>query len=186
MVGFGPSSARVLSGRRSRWPGRGFTLVEVGLVALILVLIAFVAGAEIGRRVQRVRCDRLFSDLRTFAEAFQSCRRQRGVWPPASNGASGIPVGMESGLKNTPWLNRTPVGGSYRWMTPYPVIPRGDKTPPTGAIAVTAFTPDSPLTLSAADLLYLDRKFDDGNLATGNFRTGFNGWPVYIVSLPSR
>jgi len=50
-----------------------------------------------------------------------------------------------------------------------------------GMIAVTAFSPGPPLTLSEDDLRYIDRKLDDGNLATGRFRTGFNRWPIYLI-----
>ncbi|MBI2498294.1 MAG: hypothetical protein HYV75_10425 [Opitutae bacterium] len=50
-----------------------------------------------------------------------------------------------------------------------------------GAVTLTAFAPDLPLTLDNTDLLYIDGQVDDGNLATGRFRTGFNGWPVYLV-----
>jgi hypothetical protein len=50
-----------------------------------------------------------------------------------------------------------------------------------GIIAITAFSPKAPLALTSKDLLYIDSKLDDGNLATGRFRTGFNGWPVYRV-----
>jgi len=50
-----------------------------------------------------------------------------------------------------------------------------------GAVTLTAFSPSFPLTLVESDLIYIDRKIDDGNLATGRFRTGFNGWPVYLV-----
>jgi len=27
---------------------------------------------------------------------------------------------------------------------------------------------------------------DDANLATGRFRTGFNGWPVYLLEAAKR
>jgi len=37
------------------------------------------------------------------------------------------------------------------------------------------------LQLTPDDLIAIDRELDDGNLATGNFRTGFNGWPVMLV-----
>jgi type II secretory pathway pseudopilin PulG len=52
---------------------------------------------------------------------------------------------------------------------------------PDGIIAITAFSPKEPLALTSKDLLYIDSKLDDGNLATGRFRTGFNGWPVYQI-----
>ena len=59
---------------------------------------------------------------------------------------------------------------------PTPAPPVGN-----GAIIVTAFFPQAPLALSRADLLRIDAQLDDGNLATGRFRTGFNGWPVYTL-----
>lgn len=55
---------------------------------------------------------------------------------------------------------------------------------PSGIIAVTAFAPSFPLTATRADLLHVDTAIDDGNLATGRFRTGFNGWPVYHLGEP--
>lgn len=50
-----------------------------------------------------------------------------------------------------------------------------------GAIALTAFSPNPPLRLTRADMAYVDRQIDDGNLASGRFRAGFNGWPVYTL-----
>ena len=76
-------------------------------------------------------------------------------------------------------------GGNYGWVPPDTANGSGEaegaKSGGNGAIVVTAFTPSFPLVLSAADLAYIDAKLDDGNLKTGRFRTGFNGWPVLLV-----
>ncbi|MSU50997.1 MAG: hypothetical protein EXS37_18215 [Opitutus sp.] len=65
-----------------------------------------------------------------------------------------------------------------------PAQPVREPTPaPPAMIAITACTPRPALTLSQADLLYIDSKIDDGNLSTGRFHTGFNGWPVYEIPL---
>jgi hypothetical protein len=37
------------------------------------------------------------------------------------------------------------------------------------------------LEVNADTLLALDRLIDDGNLATGSFRTGVNNDPLYII-----
>ena len=162
------------------------------LVILLLAVVAITTGANFWHRQ---RCDRLAEELRALAGAFQGYERRNGHWPAPSNGARVIPRGLETELRDTAWLKPTPVGGSYQWLVPYPppsarenVSPESAPAaspPPAlaigGALAVTAFRPDAPLALSPADLLYLDAKIDDGNLATGQFRTGFNGWPIYLV-----
>jgi hypothetical protein len=94
-----------------------------------------------------------------------------------------MPAGIEDLLKDTNWRKASPFGGSYGWVAPDPVSPPADGSGrgQSGAIVLTAFAPSFPLTLSRRDLLYIDARIDDGNLATGRFRTGFNGWPVYLV-----
>ena len=96
-----------------------------------------------------------------------------------------IPRGMESALAGTRWLAGPPFGGSYDWLPPTRAAADSNddakKSAAGGLIAVTAFSPAPPLSLTADDLRHIDAKLDDGNLATGRFRTGFNGWPVYLV-----
>ena len=79
-----------------------------------------------------------------------------------------MPRGMEKALGETNWAGGSPFGGNYGWDS-------------RGLVVLTAFSPSFPLTLTRADLLEIDRRIDDGDLATGRFRTGFNGWPVYQI-----
>ncbi|MBI5382781.1 MAG: hypothetical protein HZA31_12855 [Opitutae bacterium] len=156
--------------------------MEASLGALIVLLGTLMAVTAVERFWRHTRCDRLGRELLGFSAAFQRHELQHAAWPAATRGAKIISPGMESELKNTNWLGRTPVGGGYEWLYPYP-LPNLKAGPSlSGAIAVTAFGSQASLKLSPADLLYLDAKIDDGNLATGNFRTGFNGWPVWLVS----
>jgi len=71
------------------------------------------------------------------------------------------------------------VGGTYRWINTATSKPSPAGL--AGRISLQAFSPADPLQLSGADLLELDRAIDDGNLATGNFRSGFNSWPIMLV-----
>lgn len=152
----------------------GFGLIELALGLVILALAAGIVLSAAQRLTQRARCDRLAADLRTFSAAFQSYQQRQSAWPSAVSGENAVPRGMENLLRDTPWAAGPPVGGSYVWVNPV-----AGTTP--GAIGLTAFTGSPPLELSRADLLYLDRQMDDGNLATGRFRTGFNGWPFYFL-----
>ena len=182
MSASGPASSA--DGRRSRRRrAGGFALIEVGLVLLIFVLAAGLVFELLGRNQQRRRCDRFVADLREFAAAFERYAQQPEAALPASTGDASMPAGMEELLKDTNWRKGSPFGGNYGWVAPDPASPIrfGSDRGECGAIVLTAFSPSFPLTLSRSDLLCIDAKIDDGNLATGRFRTGFNGWPVYLV-----
>jgi type II secretory pathway pseudopilin PulG len=177
--------------RRSRptFPPRrvsGFTLLEAGLVLLVIALAGYIALAEVRKFQHRAQRDQFIAELRSLATGFETFRAQRGEWPAATNPEVRIPRGMESALANTPWLVGPPFGGSYEWLPP--ATTKADdkdsaKNPaPGGMIAITAFSPGPPLALTDDDLRYIDSKLDDGNLATGRFRTGFNRWPIYFVN----
>jgi type II secretory pathway pseudopilin PulG len=169
---------------------RGFTLLELFLAVLAIGLVAYIAVTEIRKFSHRARRDVFVADVRRLAAVFEKHHSQKGEWPAATNLEIRIPRGMEASLAETAWAKGPPFGGSYDWIPPLrsnPADAEADAKPvPAGMIAVTAFSPSTPLALSAADLLYLDQKLDDGNLTTGRFRTGFNGWPVYLVFAAAR
>ena len=94
-----------------------------------------------------------------------------------------VPAGMAPYFGSLDWSVPSPVGGAFRWVAATDTKPDTVPTIRGGVITLTAFPPGLPLTLTAEDLLAMDRQIDDGNLATGNFRTGFNGWPVLTVQV---
>ena len=135
-----------------RCPPAGSIRWELGLGLLIVVLAAALALEVLGRVQSRRRRDRFVADLQELAAIVQ----QRAQTPAT-------------------WQRSTPFGGSYEWRRDA----KGGFS--NGAIVVTAFAPSFPLTATRADLLRIDEALDDGDLTTGNFRTGFNGWPLYRV-----
>ena len=166
---------------RRRRRQRGFTLLDVGLGVLSLSLAAVLAFTSSVRRQQAARCVKLGEELRTFAAAFQDFALERSARPPSSLDEHVIPVGMEPFLRDTPWTAETPVGGHYRWTETPAEAKDNANGEILGSIMVTAFSPEPPLALTPADLHRIDVLIDDGNLATGDFRAGFNGWPVFLV-----
>lgn len=152
----------------------GFTLVEMSLALLLLLLGAWLALLLLGRGVHHVRLGRFADDLQRFATAFKDHHRQRGAWPASTPGDGVVPRGMETVLRDTRWAEGSPFGGAYGWIAP-------TRAAPPGRITLTAFAPALPLKLTPADLREIDRRLDDGDLTTGRFRAGFNGWPVYQV-----
>lgn len=183
-----PCSPSSRSPHRAAKPRRtgGFTLCEVGLALLALALMGYIALTEARKFQHRAQRDRFVEELRGFAMVFETYRAQRGEWPAATNAEVRIPRGMEAALAATSWLAGPPFGGSYDWMPP-PRVKAADKSAaktraPGGVIGVTAFSPGPALALTEEDLRYIDEAIDDGNLATGRFRAGFNRWPTYLVN----
>jgi len=161
---------RVLTRQPGRGGGggrRGLVLVELLLILLILVLAVVLLFMGLGRVRHQARLERLGTEMQAFAQVFAQARAENGRWP-----ATAAEAGPR--LRDGRWEDGSPLGGEYGWMPP------GAAGRP-GLITLTAFSPHFPLELTRADLLALDRGIDDGDLATGRFRTGFNGWPVYLV-----
>jgi len=159
-------------------------------MVLVLLLGAGLALTVAGRLRQRQNCDDYVRDLRAIAAAFDGYHRQRNLWPPSSSAEIALPPDLARALAATAWFKGSPFGGNYAWIAPDPAPAAGHA--PTrswgdrGAVMLTAFVPDVPLALTRADLLLIDRSIDDANLATGRFRTGFNGWPVYLLEAAKR
>ena len=123
--------------------------------------------------------DRVVEDLRSAPLAFREYIQQHQVAPdPANFGEA--PKSAAPFLAQVEWGKPTPVGGYYRWLGgPAKKSDAGGMA--SGRIGIAAFPPAPPITLSAADLQEIDQRIDDGNLAAGDFRIGFNGWPVLTV-----
>jgi hypothetical protein len=123
--------------------------------------------------------DRVVADLHSATLAFREYMRQYQM-PPESANFGEAPKGAGPFLSQLKWGEPTPVGGYYQWLggpakTPEP----GGMM--SGRIGIAAFPPAPPISLSGADLLEIDQRIDDGNLAAGDFRIGFNGWPILTV-----
>ena len=137
------------------------------LILLVSGLALLLLSLALGRLRHHARLERFGSELQMLAAAFESARTERGRWPETPEEAG--PGVMSSG-----WLEGPPIGGEFAWRAPTPGR--------AGMIAVTGFAPAPPIDLTPDDLRAIDRAIDDGDLQTGRFRTGFNGWPVYLVT----
>jgi hypothetical protein len=147
--------------------------LSVGFV----VLLSITAGLMTLRQYQHHRAiDRVVEDLRSATLAFREYIQQYKTAPePANFGEA--PRSAAPFLTQVTWGKPTPVGGYYRWLGG-----QAKKSDPgsmaSGRIGIAAFPPAPPISLSAEDLLEIDQRIDDGNLSAGDFRVGFNGWPI--------
>jgi prepilin-type N-terminal cleavage/methylation domain-containing protein len=135
-------------------PCAGFTLVEIMVVVVIIGLLAAIAIPAFARVRQAAQNSRFVSDVRTFAQAFESYASQNGRWP-ANAGSGAVPPGMSGDFNEANWKGRNSVGGRWNW----------DRN-----LNVAAGISTTDVTVNAAQMAAIDKAIDDGDLSTGLFR----------------
>lgn len=153
----------------------GFTLVEIMVVVTIISLLVALGVPAFLRVKVKAKANVVVSDLRTFAAAFDAYAQENGGWPAEAD-AGVMPVGMTGRLNEAGWMRATPIGGKYNWD--FDQMHGGVRFRAAIAISDTA---EAALVEDADLWLAIDRAMDDGNLSTGNFRTGASSEPVFIV-----
>jgi type II secretory pathway pseudopilin PulG len=165
---------------KTLWPVQDLLLVLA--FAALLVAAAFTVWQRSSRSQAR---EKLIADFLAAEDAFLTYLQANGS-APADTPPGQVPPGMETYLRKFDRTAPSSLGGSFRWThrTPPPADSAANKSPASvagGTISLTAFQSAPPLRLSTADLIEIDRRIDDGDLTTGKFRAGFNGWPVLTV-----
>jgi prepilin-type N-terminal cleavage/methylation domain-containing protein len=155
----------IISSRRASHRRRAFTLVEIMMVVTIIGLLALVAMPALMRTRTATRYTRFASDLRTFAQAYETYSLSTGGWPPnAGNGV--VPAGMSGYLRDNAWTSFNSLGGRWNWDM--------------NNFGVTASISTTGVTLNDAEMTVIDAKIDDGVLTTGIFQKT-SGRFLYIL-----
>lgn len=155
---------------------RGFTLVEIGIVVIIIGLVAAVAVPQLKKMVQAARSEAIINDLRVFTQAFEHYLQEKGDWPPEQASPGVYPAGMEGYLRQSNWEKQSPIGGFYNWERQ--IRHNGQRL--QAAIAISSKN-DILVTTDRMQLEDIDRRLDDGDLTTGKFRLGYRNEPVLII-----
>ena len=143
---------------------KGFTLVEIMIVVVIIGLLAALAIPAFQRVQARAKMSAFINDLRIGREGFETYALENGLWPP--DGVTGLPPEIDCYISATKFNGTTPLGGRWDW----------DNAQFGYAAGLSVRSP----TADVATMLQVDESIDDGNLATGNFRARTNGY-IYVL-----
>lgn len=137
---------------------RGFTLVEILIVVLILGILAAVVIASVTNNTEDAKQKTFVTVLRQFVEFADLSRQQTGQF--IQDASSGVcPTELLNYMQATMWESGTPIGGVWdSELNDYGVI---------SAIGVH-FNGVTPRT--DAFMAQIDATLDDGDLTTGHFR----------------
>jgi len=139
--------ARKLKPRR-----KGFTLIEIMIVVVIIGLLASIAIPSFAQSKRSSVAARTASDFKKFADLFTHYNLSNGNWP--EDGFPGtIPNGMED-LNRGSWMQETAIGGQWDWEYRASGVNAG-----ISIIGVTA---------GEETLLAIDSLIDDGDLDAGD------------------
>jgi len=134
----------------------GFTLVEIMIVVAIIALLAVIALPSFLRARQQAQNAKFMNALRVATNAIETYAAEHNSYPADSNRGV-VPNGMATYLDQTlNWTGPTPIGGEWDWDF--------------GVFGVTAAVSVVNPSITRAQLIEIDQRFDDGDLTKGYFQ----------------
>jgi type II secretion system protein G len=139
---------------------RGFTLIEILVVVVVLGILASVVIGQVSNAREDADRTTFIASLRTFTDAAERLHLDTGEWP--ENAPAGtLPAGLADYLVNPQqWTNGTPLEG--QWDAAF------DQYGILSAIGVDFSGPG--LEKDDAYMTGIDAAIDDGDLSTGAFQ----------------
>ena len=144
-----------------RTEAKGFTLVEIMVVAAVIGILATIAVPLFVKARTNAEDAAFINDMRVANGGFVTYSLTERTLPPDAV-PSVLPAGVEAYFsRRFDWTAPTPIGGQWDWD--YQLY--GVKA------AVSVVGP----VRTPAQMLAIDRKIDDGSLSTGVFRVRPDG-----------
>ena len=133
-------------------------MIEIMIVVSAISLLAALALPSFMKSRRTAQVTNVINDLRVFRDALNIYAMNKGKFPDDTEQAPAFPEGsgVEEYLNIDRWSRITALGGHYEW--------EGPNNHPYAGIALLGTT------ASIEQLTELDKKIDDGDLVTGQFR----------------
>lgn len=149
---------------------RGFTLIEVLIVVVILGVLAVVVIAQFVGVTEVTEKTAFIASGRRFVEAAKRYQLDYGTYPDAAPGT--LPPGFGDYILSQGWERETPVGGTWdSHVNGYGVA---------AALGVFYGAGNNDSRNDDAYMQEIDTMIDDGDLLTGSFRK-MGGQRYYFV-----
>ena len=151
---------------------RGFTLVEILIVVVILGILAAMVVPQFASASESARQASFVTSVKGLASAAEVYRLQYGLYPEDSS-TGVLPSGMDRFVSEAEWNQITPIGG--RWDC---------ESNDTGGYlcAVGVHFNGAGETRDDAYMQQVDESFDDGDLEGGQFQRIASGRYYLIVA----
>lgn len=159
---------------------RGFTLVEIMTVVIILGILIALISFSVMWMIKAAERASFAANLRGFANAAHMYRTEYGYYPPDADPGE-LPEDFEKFLDPDKWSMQTPFGG--QWDITSGGGPRGTQFGIGVAMSGGLVDEQEDVVREQvfASLSSLDDEIDDGNLNTGNFRRVDDGFYLVIA-----
>ncbi len=145
---------------------RGFTLVEIMIVVMIIGLLVAIAIPAFAKARREAQASAIANDFRVFDGVFQHYALETGSFPGSDWSQGDYPVGMETNWLPKAWIQDSPINGGYYVF----------HDPAGGPALILIARNDIPNSL----MNRVDEMLDDGNLFSGRVRGDNQSLDYYI------
>lgn len=156
-----------LAMRSTKQSKNGFTLVEVMIVVFIIGVLAALALPMFAKYLRNTRAASFVSDIRSLASAGNQYALEAGEWVPSTSPGE-YPEALEGYFSQRKFNLGTSLGGVWDFD-------QDDIGYFTSAVGVVGPTESDEL------FAIVDKRIDDGNLATGLFQKLASDRYYYII-----
>ena len=145
------------------------------VVVTIIGSLGSISLPGVKKAADSARASAVANDLRVLASAMSAIAQQTGRYPDNSSRGT-MPPTAAGHTKSISWTVKSPIGGYYNWEPAQSALGLTFKA----AIGINS-SGGQNVSRDRALLLAIDRRIDDGNLSTGNFRLWDANEPLYVI-----